>query len=159
MKINVTVATAVHVNAKTVVREYNMKITKSQLRLIIREASGKTEKYDDNKALTPKQGKNLPDEVQKGIIKKAGGDLDEMPGGGRSFQGDDLDSLKEQIRMDIRYLFQDYYEDAFIDEPQVLQKAGYALEGEPAVSSIVESILDLFEEYHNRIHDGEFDRR
>lgn len=134
-----------------------MKITKSQLRRIIREASGKTEKYDDNKALTPKQGKNLPDEVQKGIIKKAGGDLDEMPGG-RSFQGDDLASLKEQIRMDLRYLFQDYYEDAFINEPQVLQKAGSALEGEDMVAPIVESILDLFEEYHNRIHDGEFDR-
>ena len=131
-----------------------MKITKSQLRRIIREASGKTEKYDDNKALTPKQGKNLPDEVQKGIIKKAGGDLDEMPG--RSFQGDDLESLKETIRMDLRYLFQDYYEDAF--ENSVLQAAGSALEGEPMVNSVVESILDLFEEYNNRIHDGEFDR-
>ena len=132
-----------------------MKITKSQLRRIIREASDKTEKYDDNKALTPKQGKNLPDEVQKGIIKKAGGDLDEMPG--RSFQGDDLESLKETIRMDLRYLFQDYYEDAF--ENSVLQAAGSALEGEPMVDSVVESILDLFEKYNNRIHDGEFDKR
>ena len=132
-----------------------MKITKLQLRRIIREASGKTGKYDDNKALTPKQGKNLPDEVQKGIIKKAGGDLDEMPG--RSFQGDDLESLKETIRMDLRYLFQDYYEDAF--ENSVLQAAGSALEGEPMVNSVVESILDLFEVYNNRIHDGEFDKR
>tara|TARA_R110001592_G_scaffold57545_1_gene174860 strand:- start:15587 stop:15985 length:399 start_codon:yes stop_codon:yes gene_type:complete len=131
-----------------------MKITKRQLRRIIRETAGKTKKYDDNKALTPKQGKNLPDEVQKGIIKKAGGDLDEMPGG--SFQGDDLASLKEQIRMDIRYLFEDYYEDAF--ENSVLQKAGSAIEGEPMVNSVVESILGLFEVYNNRIHDGEFDR-
>ncbi len=131
-----------------------MKITKSQLRKIIREASGKTEKYDDNKALTPKQGKNLPDEVQKGIIKKAGGDLDEMPG--RSFQGDDLESLKETIRMDLRYLFQDYYEDAF--ENSALQLAGSAMEGEDMINPVVESILDMFEEYNNRIHDGEFDR-
>ena len=55
-----------------------MKITRRQLRKIIREAAGKTKKYDDNKALTPKQGKNLPDGVQKGIIKKAGGNLDEI---------------------------------------------------------------------------------
>ena len=131
-----------------------MKITKTQLRNIIKEVAGKTEKYDDNKALTPKQGKHLPDEVQKGIIKQAGGDLDEMPG--RSFQGDDLESLKETIRMDLRYLFQDYYEDAF--ENSVLQLAGSAMEGEDMINPVVESILDMFEEYNNRIHDGEFDR-
>jgi hypothetical protein len=96
----------------------------------------------------------LPDEVQKGIIKQAGGDLDEMPG--RSFQGDDLESLKETIRMDLRYLFQDYYEDAF--ENSVLQLAGSAMEGENMINSVVESILNMFEEYNNRIHDGEFDR-
>ena len=55
-----------------------MKITRKQLRKIIREAAKSTKKYDDNKALTPKQGKNLPDEVQKAIITKADGDLDEM---------------------------------------------------------------------------------
>jgi len=55
-----------------------MKITRKQLRRIIREAAKSTKKYDDNKALTPKQGKNLPDKVQKAIIQKSDGDLDEM---------------------------------------------------------------------------------
>ena len=54
-----------------------MKITKRQLRRIIKEAVKSTKKYDDNPALKGKQSK-LPDELQKGIIKKNNGDLDEM---------------------------------------------------------------------------------
>ena len=48
-----------------------MKITKAQLRRIIREAAPKsTKKYDDNPELKGKQTE-LPDDLQKGIIKKA----------------------------------------------------------------------------------------
>ena len=54
-----------------------MKITRKQLRKIIREAAKSTKKYDDNPALKGKQSE-LPDELQKGIIKKNDGDLDEM---------------------------------------------------------------------------------
>jgi len=54
-----------------------MKITRRQLRNIIKEAVKSTKKYDDNPALKGKQTE-LPDELQKGIIKKNDGDLDEM---------------------------------------------------------------------------------
>ena len=46
-----------------------MKITKRQLRRIIREAEGSTKKYDDDSALRGGQSK-LPDALQKGIIDK-----------------------------------------------------------------------------------------
>jgi hypothetical protein len=44
-----------------------MKITKRQLRKIIREALAFTEKYDEDSALKGKQSK-LPDDLQKAII-------------------------------------------------------------------------------------------
>ena len=46
-----------------------MKITKRQLRRIIREAEGSTKKYNDDSALKGGQRK-LPDKLQKGIIDK-----------------------------------------------------------------------------------------
>ena len=46
-----------------------MKITRNQLRKIIREAEGSTKKYDDDSALRGGQDK-LPDKLQKGIIDK-----------------------------------------------------------------------------------------
>ena len=45
--------------------------TRQRLKRIIREAEGSTKKYDEDKHLTPLQGKKLPDAVQKGIIDKA----------------------------------------------------------------------------------------
>jgi len=54
-----------------------MRITKNQLRRIIREEAAKsTEKYDDDSALTGDQDE-LPDELQKGIIDKTVDDREE----------------------------------------------------------------------------------
>ena len=53
-----------------------MKITKKQLRRIIREAEGSTKKYDDDSALKGGQSK-LPDALQKGIIDKTVEDREE----------------------------------------------------------------------------------
>ena len=47
-----------------------MTISKMRLRRIIREEAKSTAKYDEDKHLTPKQGKELPDAMQKGIIDK-----------------------------------------------------------------------------------------
>ena len=46
-----------------------MRVTKRQLRRIIREAEGSTKKYDDDSALKGGQS-NLPDGLQKSIIDK-----------------------------------------------------------------------------------------
>ena len=46
-----------------------MKLTIKQLRKIIRETKGNTEKYNDDSALRGKQSK-LPDNLQKAIIDK-----------------------------------------------------------------------------------------
>ena len=125
--------------------------------MIIREAApASTKKYDNNPALKGKQS-TLPDALQKGIIKKAGGDLDEMPGRQRSMEINDEQMLKEQIRMSLRDLFEDYYEDAF--DVTELQRAGSALEEGQMVTGVVEAILDLFAEYNNRLHDGDFDSK
>lgn len=53
-----------------------MKVTKRQLRKIIREEAGSTPKYDDDSALTGKQSE-LPDGLQKGIIDKTVEDREE----------------------------------------------------------------------------------
>jgi len=53
-----------------------MKITKRQLRKLIREAEGTTKKYDDDSALRGDQDE-LPDVLQKGIIDKAVEDREE----------------------------------------------------------------------------------
>ena len=54
-----------------------MKITKRQLRRIIREEKAKmSKKYDDDSALKGGQGK-LPDALQKGIIDKTVEDREE----------------------------------------------------------------------------------
>jgi len=53
-----------------------MKITKQQLRRIIREESGSTPKYDDDSALRGDQSE-LPDGLQKGIIDKTVEDREE----------------------------------------------------------------------------------
>ena len=47
-----------------------MKITRAQLRRIIREEAKSTEKYDDDPALKGDQDE-VPDQLQKGIIDKA----------------------------------------------------------------------------------------
>ena len=53
-----------------------MKITRRQLRRIIREAEGSTKKYDDDSALKGGQSK-LPDGLQKSIIDKTVEDREE----------------------------------------------------------------------------------
>ena len=53
-----------------------MKITKRQLRRIIREEAGSTSKYDDDSALKGDQSE-LPDGLQKGIIDKTVEDREE----------------------------------------------------------------------------------
>ena len=53
-----------------------MRITKRQLRKIIREESGSTSKYDDDSALRGDQSE-LPDDLQKGIIDKTVEDREE----------------------------------------------------------------------------------
>ena len=126
-------------------------ISKSSMSLYALPKS--TKKYDDNPALKGKQS-TLPDALQKGIIKKAGGDLDEMPGGRRSMEINDEQMLKEQIRMSLRYLFEDYYQDVF--DATELQRAGSALEEGQMINDVVEDILDLFAEYNNQLHDDQF---
>jgi hypothetical protein len=83
-----------------------MKITRRQLRRLIREASASTKKYDDDSALKGDQSK-LPDGLQKGIIDKTVEDrekreeeereeknegvaLDQMPDSWRQILGDCL---------------------------------------------------------------------
>ena len=53
-----------------------MRITKRQLRRIIREVEGSTKKYDDDSALKGGQSK-LPDSLQRGIIDKTVEDREE----------------------------------------------------------------------------------
>jgi len=58
------------------VAEGKIRITKGQLRKLIREATGSTKKYDDDSALKGDQSE-LPDDLQKGIIDKTVEDREE----------------------------------------------------------------------------------
>ena len=73
-----------------------MKITKRQLRRIIREESkGSTKKYDDDSALRGDQDE-LPDALQKGIIDKTVGDREEKE------KNESYRITKQQLRRIIR---------------------------------------------------------
>ena len=71
-----------------------MKITKRQLRRIIREAEGSTKKYDDDSALKGGQSK-LPDGLQKGIIDKTVEDREER-------EEEEREEKNETLRRNIR---------------------------------------------------------
>ena len=75
-----------------------MKITKRQLRRIIKEAKGSTEKYDDDSALRGDQDE-LPDALQKGIIDKAVEDREERE---EEEKNESLSITKNQLRKIIR---------------------------------------------------------
>lgn len=78
-----------------------MKITKNQLRRIIREADGNTEKYNDDSALRGDQSK-LPDALQKGIIDKTVEDREERESEEREEKNESLKFTKTQLRRIIR---------------------------------------------------------
>ena len=78
-----------------------MKITKRQLRRIIREAEGSTKKYDDDSALKGDQSK-LPDGLQKGIIDKTVEDRDEREEEERKEKNESTQIIKRQLRRTIR---------------------------------------------------------
>jgi len=75
-----------------------MKITRQQLRRVIREAEGNTEKYNDDSALKGDQSK-LPDALQKGIIDKSVDDREER-------EEEDREEKNESIRITRRQLVQ-----------------------------------------------------
>ncbi|MBC8409116.1 MAG: hypothetical protein H8E12_10405, partial [Rhodobacteraceae bacterium] len=77
-----------------------MKITKRQLRRIIREAEGSTKKYDDDSALKGDQSK-LPDGLQKGIIDKTVEDRDEREEEERKEKNESTQIIKRQLRRTI----------------------------------------------------------
>lgn len=78
-----------------------MKITKRQLKRIIREAEGSTKKYDDDSALKGGQSK-LPDGLQKGIIDKSVEDREEHEEEEREEKNESLQITKRQLRKIIR---------------------------------------------------------
>ena len=79
-----------------------MKITKRQLRRIIREESkGSTKKYDDDSALKGDQSK-LPDGLQKGIIDKTIEDREEREEEEREEKNESVRITKRQLRRIIR---------------------------------------------------------
>jgi len=78
-----------------------MKITKRQLRRIIREAEGSTKKYDDDSALTGGQSK-LPDGLQKGIIDKTVEDREEHEEEEREEKNESRRITKRQLRRIIK---------------------------------------------------------
>ena len=78
-----------------------MKITKRQLRRIIREAEGSTKKYDDDSALRGGQSK-LPDALQKGIIDKTVDDRKEREEKEREEKNESIKITKSHLRRIIR---------------------------------------------------------
>ena len=78
-----------------------MKITKRQLRRIIREAEGSTKKYDDDSALKGDQSK-LPDGLQKGIIDKTVEDREEREEEEREEKNESMRITRLQLRRLIR---------------------------------------------------------
>ena len=78
-----------------------MKITRRQLRRIIREAKGSTKKYDDDSALRGGQSK-LPDGLQKGIIDKTVEDREEHEEEERKEKNESVRITRRQLRRIIR---------------------------------------------------------
>jgi len=79
-----------------------MKITKRQLRRIIREEKAKmSKKYDDDSALKGGQGK-LPDALQKGIIDKTVEDREEHEEEEKEEKNESVKISKRQLKRFIR---------------------------------------------------------
>jgi len=78
-----------------------MKITKRQLKRIIREAEGTTEKYDDDSALKGKQS-NLPDGLQKSIIDKTVEDREEDEEDEEEEKNESVQITRRQLRRIIK---------------------------------------------------------
>jgi len=71
-----------------------MKITKRQLRQIIKEAKGYTDKYDDDSALKGDQSK-LPDALQKSIIDKVVDDREDADQADETNEGTELSDMPD----------------------------------------------------------------
>ena len=108
-----------------------MRITKRQLRRIIREAEGSTKKYDDDSALKGDQSK-LPDGLQKGIIDKTVEDREEREEEEREEKNESVRITRRQLRRIVREAV-GYYSDE--DMPEAWH-AGYddALNGDSPIS-------------------------
>jgi hypothetical protein len=78
-----------------------MRVTKRQLRRIIREAEGSTKKYDDDSALKGGQS-NLPDGLQKGIIDKTVEDRENREDEEREEKNESLKITRRTLRRIIR---------------------------------------------------------
>ena len=78
-----------------------MKITRRQLRKIIREAEGSTKKYNDDSALKGGQSK-LPDKLQKGIIDKTVEDREEREEEEREEKNESMRITRRQLKRIIR---------------------------------------------------------
>ena len=78
-----------------------MKITKKQLRRIIREVEGSTKKYDDDSALRGGQSK-LPDSLQRGIIDKTVEDREEREEEEGEEKNESVRITRRQLRRIIR---------------------------------------------------------
>ena len=84
------------------IKENNkMKVSKRQLRRIIREAEGSTKKYDDDSALKGDQSK-LPDGLQKSIIDKTVDDREEQEEEDKKEKNESLRITKRQLKRIIR---------------------------------------------------------
>jgi len=104
-----------------------MRITKRQLRRIIREAEGSTKKYDDDSALKGGQSK-LPDGLQGAIIDKAVEDRDEREEEEREEKNESARITKRQLRRIIREA---------LDYPE-----GYELTNVDKIYEIIQPLLD-----------------
>lgn len=78
-----------------------MKITKRQLRKLVREAGGDTGKYDSDSALKGDQDK-LPDGLQKAIIDKTVDDREEHEEEERQEKNESVRVTRRQLRNIIR---------------------------------------------------------
>jgi hypothetical protein len=81
--------------------ELVMRITKRQLRRIIREAEGSTKKYDDDSALRGKQS-DLPDALQGAIIDKAVEDREGREEEEREEKNESTQIIKRRLRKIVR---------------------------------------------------------
>lgn len=79
------------------VTENRIRITKHQLRRIIREAEGSTKKYDDDSALRGKQS-TLPDSLQRGIIDKTVEDREEREEEVREEKNESVRTTRRRLR-------------------------------------------------------------
>ena len=125
-----------------------MKITKRQLRRIIREEAAKmTDKYDDDPALAGDQDE-LPDHLQKGIIDKA----EEKPGlseqlaAGSRIRGLHLDdAMSERAKTLMTHLYNNAVTDIIAEEGVLEEEAE-----EMAIVGVVEVFKEFLDSVGHR---------